>query len=33
MYRTGMGRGLMTLCLGLYLTAFWLSERILEIEV
>ena len=33
MYRTGMGRGFMTLCLGLYLTAFWLSERILEIEV
>ncbi len=33
MYCTGMGRGLMTLCLILYLTAFWLSERILDIEV
>ena len=33
MYRTGMGRCLMTLCMGLYLTAFWLSERILDIEV
>lgn len=33
MYCTGMGRGLMTMCLILYLTAFWLSERILDIEV
>ncbi len=33
MYCTGMGRGLMTMCLVLYLTAFWLSERILDIEV
>lgn len=33
MYCTGMGRGLMTLCLILYLAAFWLSERILDIEV
>ena len=33
MYCTGMGRGLMTVCLVLYLTAFWLSERILDIEV
>ncbi len=33
MYCTGMGRGLMTMCLMLYLAAFWLSERILEIEV
>lgn len=33
MYCTGMGRGLMTMCLALYLLAFWLSERILDIEV
>lgn len=33
MYCTGMGRVLMTMCLILYLTAFWLSERILDIEV
>ena len=33
MYSTGMGRVLMTMCLILYLTAFWLSERILDIEV
>ena len=33
MYCPGLGRGLMTMCLILYLTAFWLSERILDIEV
>ena len=33
MYCPGMGRVLMTMCLILYLTAFWLSERILDIEV
>ena len=33
MYETGMGRILMTVCLGVYGIAFWLSKRILEIPV
>ncbi len=33
MYETGMGRMLMTVCLGVYGIAFWLSKRILEIPV
>ncbi|MDO5415845.1 MAG: type II secretion system F family protein [Lachnospiraceae bacterium] len=33
MYESGLGRGLMTVCLGVYVFAFWLSKRILDIPV
>lgn len=33
MYETGMGRILMTICLGVYGLAFWLSKQILDIPV
>lgn len=33
MYETGAGRILMTVCLGVYGIAFWLSKRILDIPV
>lgn len=33
MYRTGVGRILMTSCLGVYGLAFWLSKRILDIPI
>ena len=33
MYETGTGTILMTICLGVYGIAFWLSKRILDIPV
>lgn len=33
MYESGMGRILMTICLGVYGIAFWLSKKILDIPV
>lgn len=33
MYETGMGRVLMTICLGVYGFALWLSKRILDIPI
>lgn len=33
MYRTAAGRIIMTICLGVYGIAFWLSKRILDIPV
>lgn len=33
MYTTGLGRLLMTICLAVYALAYWLSGRILDIEV
>lgn len=33
MYSSGLGRGIMTVCLAVYVSAFYLSQRLLRIEV
>ena len=33
LYETILGRGIMTICLGVYIAAYFLSRRIMKIEV